>query len=98
MRISKVLQGLTMQLKGRKARIRCPRPPAPSQRAPWVLRWGDGGTGTVQFFAFCISTSKRQIADYHHQEGCVVVNIALLHGREVVFNHLWLTYGLQHHV
>ena len=50
------------------------------------------------FLLSALALQNGRLADYRHWEGCVVVNIALLHRREVVFNHLQLTYHLQHHV
>lgn len=50
------------------------------------------------FLLSALALQNGRLADYRHWEGCVVVNISLLHRREVVFNHLQLTYRLQHHV
>lgn len=50
------------------------------------------------FLLSALALQNGRLADYRHWEGCVVVNIGLLHRREVVFNHLQLTYRLQHHV
>lgn len=50
------------------------------------------------FLLSALALQNGRLADYRHQEGCVVVSTALLHRCEVAFNHLWLTYGLQHHV